>query len=123
MATAPAASAAQLLSAAGASAHLTGPAAASVARLLAKRTTSTPASVLVAAGATAVYAATCLRAQTAVVRDPSAPRVRAAVGAGIHALLPLQAALVARAGAPLLALPLTVALPVVGRLARKVSST
>ncbi|MCT2547269.1 prenyltransferase, partial [Streptomyces atratus] len=82
-----------------------------------------PVDALVTGAALATYAGTCARAQSAVVRDPSAPRVRAAVGAGIHALLPLQATLVARAGAPLLALPLVAALPLVGRLARKVSST
>ncbi|MEU2130165.1 SCO3242 family prenyltransferase [Streptomyces sp. NPDC018352] len=120
---------ARLLSAAADGAHLGAPAASSVAALLAAAgTPDAPAArrsarALVTGAALATYAGTCARAQTAVVRDPSAPRVRAAVGAGIHALLPLQAALVARAGAPLLALPLAAALPLVGRLARKVSST
>ncbi|MFF2523739.1 SCO3242 family prenyltransferase [Streptomyces liangshanensis] len=149
--------AAQWLAVAGAGAQLAGPAAVSVARLLATRTdaratpgAATPrtatasatagartatalapgdagaraiATALVTATVAATYAVTCVRAQSAVARHPSAPRVRAAVGAGIHALLPLQAALVARAGAPLAALPLGLALPVLGRLARKVSST
>ncbi|MET9918725.1 SCO3242 family prenyltransferase [Streptomyces sp. NPDC006435] len=82
-----------------------------------------PARTLVTATALAAYAGTCTRAQSAAARNPSPPRVRAAVGAGIHALLPLQAALIARAGAPLLALPFVAALPLAGRLARKVSPT
>ncbi|GGV87927.1 transferase [Streptomyces gelaticus] len=125
--------AARLFSVSKGGAHLGGPAAGSVAALLAAGRAGTPrpsahalrmsAPALVTGAALATYAGTCARAQTAVVRDPSAPRVRAAVGAGIHALLPLQATLVARAGAPLIALPLVAALPLVGRLARKVSST
>ncbi|MFD9675418.1 transferase, partial [Streptomyces sp. NPDC059981] len=62
-------------------------------------------------------------ALTRVLRTPDAPRVRRAVGAGIHALLPLQAALAARAGAPRAAAALATALPLVRRLSRKVSST
>lgn len=97
---------------------------AGAARLLAGAGTGTKTAYAALTGAAlATYAGTCARAQTAVVRDPSPPRVRAAVGAGIHALLPLQATLVARAGAPLIALPLVAALPLVGRLTRKVSST
>nr|WP_026246751.1 UbiA family prenyltransferase [Streptomyces sp. SID8379] len=69
------------------------------------------------------YAVTCSRPQWTVVRHPDPERVRAAVGAGIHALLPLQAALVARAGAPRLAVLLGAALPQAARLARKVSPT
>ncbi|MFG3532558.1 SCO3242 family prenyltransferase [Streptomyces sp. NPDC047917] len=120
---------ARLFSVAADGAHLGAPAAGSVAALLAAAGTPEapaarrPVDALVTGAALATYAGTCARAQSAVVRDPSAPRVRAAVGAGIHALLPLQATLVARAGAPLLALPLVAALPLVGRLARKVSST
>ncbi|MEV8452492.1 SCO3242 family prenyltransferase [Streptomyces sp. NPDC052095] len=118
---------ARLSSAAAGSAHLGAPAASSVAELLTARTPATaarnPAGTLVTATALATYAGTCTRAQASAARDPRAPRVRAAVGAGIHALLPLQAALVARAGAPLLALPLVAALPLAGRLARKVSPT
>ncbi|WP_331754561.1 UbiA family prenyltransferase (plasmid) [Streptomyces sp. NBC_00012] len=120
---------ARLFTAAVDGAHLGGPAAGSVAALLAAAgapdapAARKPVDALVTGAALATYAGTCARAQAAVVRDPSAPRVRAAVGAGIHALLPLQATLVARAGAPLLALPLVAALPLVGRLARKVSST
>ncbi|MEU1320414.1 SCO3242 family prenyltransferase [Streptomyces tibetensis] len=70
-----------------------------------------------------VYAATCARAQWAALRDPDAARTRAAVGAGIHALLPLQAALVSRTGSPGLAALLAAVLPQAARLARKVSPT
>ncbi|WP_319064388.1 SCO3242 family prenyltransferase [Streptomyces europaeiscabiei] len=70
-----------------------------------------------------VYAVTCARAQSAALRDPDAARIRAAVGAGIHALLPLQAALVSRAGSPNLAALFAAALPQAARLARKVSPT
>ncbi|MFF5366813.1 SCO3242 family prenyltransferase [Streptomyces sp. NPDC013187] len=70
-----------------------------------------------------VYAVTCARAQWAALRDPGAARTRAAVGAGIHALLPLQAALVSRTGSPKLAALLAAVLPQTARLARKVSPT
>ncbi|MFJ9864535.1 SCO3242 family prenyltransferase [Streptomyces sp. NPDC101165] len=74
--------------------------------------------------ASAAYATTCARSQWAALRTPQDPaRIRAAVGAGIHALLPLQAALVARAGAPRLAVVLAAGLPQAARLARKVSPT
>ncbi|MFD8981477.1 SCO3242 family prenyltransferase [Streptomyces sp. NPDC059564] len=73
--------------------------------------------------ALALYATSYAPALTRVLRTPDAPRVRRAVGAGIHALLPLQAALAARAGAPGAAAALAAALPLVRRLSRKVSST
>ncbi|WP_405978137.1 SCO3242 family prenyltransferase [Streptomyces sp. NBC_00158] len=73
--------------------------------------------------ALALYGAGYGPALARAVRRPAAPEVRRAVGAGIHALLPLQAALAARAGAPRLAVTLAAALPVVRRLARKVSPT
>ncbi|UJA10221.1 SCO3242 family prenyltransferase [Streptomyces collinus] len=74
--------------------------------------------------AAVLYATSCARPQWAALRHPGDPaRVRTAVGAGIHALLPLQAALVARAGAPRLAVALAAGLPQAARLARKVSPT
>ncbi|MFD9095574.1 SCO3242 family prenyltransferase [Streptomyces collinus] len=74
--------------------------------------------------ASVLHATSCARPQWAVLRHPGDPaRVRTAVGAGIHALLPLQAALVARAGAPRLAVALAAGLPQAARLARKVSPT
>ncbi|MFC9278791.1 SCO3242 family prenyltransferase [Streptomyces collinus] len=74
--------------------------------------------------ASVLYATSSARPQWAALRRPGDPdRVRTAVGAGIHALLPLQAALVARAGAPRLAVALAAGLPQAARLARKVSPT
>lgn len=70
-----------------------------------------------------LYTAGCVRAQLAVLEDPSAANVRRAVAAGIHALLPLQAALTAAAGRPGPALPLAAAYPLVRRLGRKVTPT
>jgi hypothetical protein len=84
--------------------------------------TATVAAVLPAALA-GWYAARYGAAQVEVVRDPSAGRVRAAVGAGITGLPALQGALTARAGAGLLGLAVAAAAPLGRRLARKVSPT
>ncbi|GAA2306340.1 UbiA family prenyltransferase [Streptomyces hawaiiensis] len=92
---------------------------ADAARLPGRSIAVTVVTVLTAA----VYAVTCARAQWAALRDPDAARTRAAVGAGIHALLPLQAALVSRTGSPELAALLAAVLPQTARLARKVSPT
>ncbi|WP_433126404.1 SCO3242 family prenyltransferase [Micromonospora sp. CA-240977] len=69
------------------------------------------------------YAARYGAAQVEVVRDPSAGRVRTAVGAGITGLPALQGALTARGGAGLLGLAVAAAAPLGRRLARKVSPT
>lgn len=69
------------------------------------------------------YAARYGAAQARVVAEPSAGRVRAAVGAGITGLPALQGALAARAGAGLLGLAVAAAAPLGARLARKVSPT
>ncbi|MFD5869516.1 hypothetical protein ACFWGD_13050, partial [Corynebacterium sp. NPDC060344] len=55
--------------------------------------------------------------------NPSPPLTQRAVGGGIRAMIPLQAALAARAGAPGTALVLAGLVPVARRLARKVSPT
>jgi 4-hydroxybenzoate polyprenyltransferase len=62
-------------------------------------------------------------AQARLFADPSAPRVRAAVGAGITALPALQGALAARAGQTLAGLAVAAAAPLGRRLARTVSPT
>ncbi|MEH1102105.1 4-hydroxybenzoate polyprenyltransferase, partial [Micromonospora sp. CPCC 205561] len=69
------------------------------------------------------YAARYGAAQARAAADPSARRVRAAVGAGITGLPALQGALAARAGAGLLGLAVAAAAPLGARLARKVSPT
>ncbi|MFF8828331.1 SCO3242 family prenyltransferase [Streptomyces sp. NPDC015131] len=55
--------------------------------------------------------------------NPSAPLTRRAVGGGIRAMIPLQAALAARAGAPGTGLALLGLAPLARALARKVSPT
>ncbi|WBB66993.1 SCO3242 family prenyltransferase [Micromonospora sp. WMMD812] len=69
------------------------------------------------------YAAGYGAAQARVVAEPTAGRVRAAVGAGITGLPALQGALTARGGAGLLGLAVAAAAPLGRRLARKVSPT
>ncbi|TLW91061.1 4-hydroxybenzoate polyprenyltransferase [Saccharomonospora piscinae] len=69
------------------------------------------------------YAASVGRAQYTALRDPSAARVREATKAGIHGMVPLQAAIAARHGAVRAATLLVTALPLARRLAKKVSPT
>jgi 4-hydroxybenzoate polyprenyltransferase len=86
-------------------------------RLLTRR--RTPLSGALAA----TYLATAARPYLHAGLNPSPPLTQRAVGGGIRATIPLQAALSARSGAPVAAL-LTVALaPLAGRLARRVSVT
>ncbi|WP_367128519.1 SCO3242 family prenyltransferase [Saccharothrix sp. HUAS TT1] len=75
----------------------------------------------VLAGA-ATYAATVGRAQLAAVREPDAGTVRSATKSGIHGMVPLQCALVARSGV-LPAAALALVLPVARALSRKVGPT
>jgi len=82
-----------------------------------------PVDRLAATALVGTYLAGFGRPQLNALSDPSAPNVRKAVGAGIHAMLPLQAALAAARGARISPLPLAVALPLVRRLSRKVSPT
>ncbi|TDV41448.1 SCO3242 family prenyltransferase [Actinophytocola oryzae] len=70
-----------------------------------------------------LYANTVGRPQYDATQDPSAKRVRKATMAGIHGMVPLQAALAARRGSLLGALVVASALPVAKKLARKVSPT
>ncbi|MBW8484992.1 SCO3242 family prenyltransferase [Actinomadura parmotrematis] len=74
-------------------------------------------------GAVAVYAVRVGGAQVRAFRDPRAATVRAATGAGVLGLLPLQAALVGARGRPVAASALGAAHPLARALARKVSPT
>ncbi|MGV0094788.1 SCO3242 family prenyltransferase [Streptomyces californicus] len=71
----------------------------------------------------AAYLASFVPPLAAVSRGPSARRVQLAVGAGIHALLPLQAGLVARSGSPVLALLIAAAHPLARSLGRRIAPT
>ncbi|MDK1472085.1 UbiA family prenyltransferase [Streptomyces sp. 549] len=73
--------------------------------------------------AAALYAAGCLRPLTHAALNPSPHFLQQAVGGGIRAMIPLQAALAARAGAPATGLSLLALLPLARRLSRKVSPT
>ncbi|WP_338017913.1 SCO3242 family prenyltransferase [Streptomyces taklimakanensis] len=75
------------------------------------------------AGLCIAYGATAARPYVHAALNPSPHLTRRAVGGGIRAMIPLQAALAARAGAPTLGLPLLALLPIARRLSRKVSPT
>jgi 4-hydroxybenzoate polyprenyltransferase len=68
------------------------------------------------------YAGFVGRAQAAAVTDPSAKVVRTATKAGIHGMVPLQAAIAAK-GSVLSGALIAAALPIARRLSRKVSPT
>ncbi|NGN70459.1 prenyltransferase, partial [Streptomyces sp. A7024] len=55
--------------------------------------------------------------------NPSPLLTQRAVGGGIRAMIPLQAALAARAGRPVTAAAITALAPIARRLSRKVSAT
>ncbi|MFJ6797943.1 SCO3242 family prenyltransferase [Streptomyces sp. NPDC091268] len=74
-------------------------------------------------GMAGLYAVTAGRPLWHAALNPSPPLTQRAVGGGIRAMIPLQAALAARAGAPGTALVLAGLVPVARRLARKVSPT
>lgn len=69
------------------------------------------------------YLGTYGTAQVRAVQEPSGENLRRAVGAGILGLMPLQAALTARGGAPGVAAALGVVHPLARRLARRISPT
>jgi hypothetical protein len=77
----------------------------------------------VAAALLASYAAELSRAQVAAIRDPRPATVQRAVGAGILALIPLQAGLLAAAGTARLGGALAALWPVARRLSRRMSPT
>ncbi|BAL89770.1 putative transferase [Actinoplanes missouriensis 431] len=62
-------------------------------------------------------------AQVRAATEPSANRFRAAVGAGITGMPPLQGALTARAGAPVTGLAVAAAAPLAKRLTKRLSAT
>lgn len=72
---------------------------------------------------TVTYAATTARPLFHATLNPSPPLTQRAVGSGIRALIPLQAALTARAGAPGVALFTAALAPAARSFARKVSVT
>ncbi|MER6673226.1 SCO3242 family prenyltransferase [Streptomyces sp. NPDC000983] len=71
----------------------------------------------------ATYAATAARPYLHAALNPSPPLTQRAVGAGIRAAVPLQAALTARSGAPVTAVLIAALAPLGRRFARKVSIT
>ncbi|MFE9646060.1 SCO3242 family prenyltransferase [Streptomyces sp. NPDC006365] len=77
----------------------------------------------VAAAGALGYLGTYGLAQVKAVREPSGENVRRAVGAGILGLVPLQTALTARGGSPVVAAALGAVHPLARRLARRVSPT
>ncbi|MEU6343102.1 SCO3242 family prenyltransferase [Streptomyces sp. NPDC046977] len=77
----------------------------------------------VAALAAASYARTALTPLVHAALNPSPQLTQRGVGAGIRAMIPLQAALAARAGAGTTALAVLALGPLARRLARKVSPT
>jgi 4-hydroxybenzoate polyprenyltransferase len=78
---------------------------------------------LLAAAFAGLFARSVGQAQLVAAGDPTAANLRKAVGAGIHGLVPLQAAWCARGGAPAVGAGLLAALPLAKALARKVSPT
>ncbi|MFE9763905.1 SCO3242 family prenyltransferase [Streptomyces sp. NPDC005808] len=72
---------------------------------------------------TLVYALTFARPLFHAALNPSPPLTQRAVGGGIRAMIPLQAALAARAGAPVTALLTAALAPAARKFARKVSVT
>nr|WP_307520131.1 UbiA family prenyltransferase [Streptomyces umbrinus] len=71
----------------------------------------------------AVYAATAVRPLFHAALNPSPQLTQRAVGGGIRAMIPLQAALAARSGAPVTALLTAALAPAARRFGRKVSMT
>ncbi|VTR78575.1 SCO3242 family prenyltransferase [Cellulomonas hominis] len=86
------------------------------------RAGTTRAGALATVAATAAYLGACLPAQVAAAREPTAARARSATGAGIRAMVPLQAAWAARAARPGTAAALGV-VAVAGALLRRASGT
>lgn len=75
------------------------------------------------AGFAALYGASVAPAQVAAWRSRSAADVRRAVGASVTGTIPLQAALLARSGSVVTGAAVAAVLPLVRRLARRLSAT
>ncbi|WP_442818395.1 SCO3242 family prenyltransferase [Streptomyces sp. NBC_01237] len=105
---------------AGAGEHLAGPPRATALR--ASAFASTPDRLLLTALA-AVYLRTAGPPLLHAALNPSPDLTQRAVGGGIRAMIPLQAALAARAGAPGAGLVVMSLVPLARKLARKVSPT
>ncbi|MFJ2830609.1 SCO3242 family prenyltransferase [Streptomyces sp. NPDC087263] len=82
-----------------------------------------PAEAALRGALTLVYAVTSARPLFHAALNPSPPLTQRAVGGGIRAMIPLQAALAARAGAPVTALLTAALAPAARKFARKVSVT
>ncbi|MFD7420720.1 SCO3242 family prenyltransferase, partial [Streptomyces californicus] len=78
---------------------------------------------LLTLGLTAAYVRTAAPPLLHAALNPSPPLTQRAVGGGIRAMIPLQAALAARAGAPVTGLAVMGLVPLARSLARKVSPT
>lgn len=83
----------------------------------------TPAHRAAGTALLAAYLLAAGRAQLEARAHPDPAHLQRAVGAGIHAMIPLQAALTARAGSIRAALPLMAVYPVVRLMSRKVTPT
>ncbi|WP_053205914.1 SCO3242 family prenyltransferase [Jiangella muralis] len=84
---------------------------------------ASPANGLAAAGFAGLYAATVGKAQLDAARTPDAATVRSATGAGVRGVIPLQSALLAKAGAVALAAAVVGIGPAVRALSKVVSPT
>jgi 4-hydroxybenzoate polyprenyltransferase len=92
-------------------------------RLLTRRHTRTDPADPLGEALAAAYAVTSARRYFHAALNPSPPLIQRAVGGGIRAMIPLQAALSARAGAPVTALLTAALAPIARQSARKVSVT
>ena len=84
---------------------------------------SSPAHRATGTALLAAYLVAAGHAQLAATVRPDPPHLQRAVAAGIHAMIPLQAALTTRSGSLRAALPLLAGYPLVRRLSRKTSPT
>ncbi|MEV0219774.1 SCO3242 family prenyltransferase [Streptomyces sp. NPDC050704] len=88
-----------------------------------RRTATSPSEAALRGALAAVYAVTAARPLFHAALNPSPQLTQRAVGGGIRAMIPLQAALAARSGAPLTALLTAALAPAARRFSRKVSLT